>query len=69
MGRFGMPINITAVVLIVFFNIMYCFPYTNPTAVQGMNYNSVILVGILTLVTIWWFVHGHNYQGTKVHVM
>jgi choline transport protein len=32
-----------------------------------MNYNSVILVGVLFLTTVWWFIHGRsNYPGPKL---
>lgn len=32
-----------------------------------MNYNSVILVGVLILTTIWWFVHARRkYPGPKL---
>lgn len=32
-----------------------------------MNYNSVILVGVLVITTAWWFVHARrNYPGPKL---
>ena len=32
-----------------------------------MNYNSVILVGVVTLTSIWWMVHGiRNYPGPRL---
>lgn len=32
-----------------------------------MNYNSVILVGVVLLTTVWWFVHGlTRYPGPKI---
>lgn len=32
-----------------------------------MNYNSVILVGVLVLTAIWWIVHAHRkYPGPKL---
>ena len=35
-----------------------------------MNYNSVILVGILFLTTVWWFVHARrNYPGPALAKM
>ena len=35
-----------------------------------MNYNSVILVGVLFLTTIWWFIHGRSkYPGPKLAAM
>lgn len=41
--------------------------YVYPTTKSTMNYNSVILVGVLVLTTIWWFVHARrNYPGPKL---
>jgi choline transport protein len=38
-----------------------------PTTVQTMNYNSVILVGVVALTAVWWFVHGaRKYPGPKI---
>lgn len=35
-----------------------------------MNYNSVILVGIVVLTTIWWFIHGRSkYPGPKLSTL
>ena len=32
-----------------------------------MNYNAVILVGVLVLTTVWWFVHAmRKYPGPKL---
>ena len=32
-----------------------------------MNYNSVILVGVLVLTTAWWFIHAkRKYPGPKL---
>jgi amino acid transporter len=33
LGRFGIPLNVAAVVLIIFFNIMFCFRESTPLAV------------------------------------
>jgi amino acid transporter len=62
MGKIGYVINGIAVVSIIFFNIIFCFPYSLPVVTSTMNYNSVILVGIAFLTAIWWFVHARkNY--------
>ncbi|KAK3073110.1 hypothetical protein LTR53_005591 [Teratosphaeriaceae sp. CCFEE 6253] len=68
MGKFGFAINGIACVLIVFFNIMFCFPFGYPVdPIDLMNWNSVILVGCTLLTTAWWFIHGsRKYPGPKL---
>jgi choline transport protein len=67
MGKTGYVINAIAVVSIIFFNIIFCFPYSLPVATPTMNYNSVILVGVTFLTAFWWLVHGNrNYPGPKL---
>ncbi|PSR82146.1 amino acid permease-domain-containing protein [Coniella lustricola] len=67
LGRFGYVINTLTVIFIIFFDILFCFPYTVPTTKTTMNYNSVIIVSILMLSTMWWILHGRrNYPGPKV---
>ena len=66
MGAAGYFVNGFALITIILFDIFFCFPYTYPTTVDSMNYNSVILVGVVTLTTIWWLVHGlRKYEGPK----
>ncbi|EJT68790.1 hypothetical protein GGTG_13641 [Gaeumannomyces tritici R3-111a-1] len=67
LGRLGVPINITAVIFITLFDILYCFPYLVPTTAESMNYSSVILVGTVMVTGIWWLIHAReNYPGPKV---
>ncbi|KAI0895925.1 amino acid transporter [Annulohypoxylon nitens] len=67
LGRFGYAINSIAVLLTTLFVILFCFPYELPTTVEAMNYNSVILVGTITLSALWWIIHGsRHYPGPKV---
>ena len=67
MGRLGWVINFITVLLIIFFDILFMFPVALPTSESSMNYNSVILVGVLVLTIIWWFVHGlRKYPGPKL---
>ncbi|KAK3694878.1 amino acid permease-domain-containing protein [Podospora appendiculata] len=67
LGRFGAVINVLAVLFITLFDIFFCFPYVFPTTAVTMNYNSVILVGIVALTSLWWVLHARtNYPGPKV---
>ncbi|KAF2681122.1 amino acid transporter [Lentithecium fluviatile CBS 122367] len=66
MGTAGYYVNAAAVLLIIFFDTMYCFPFALPTSADTMNYNSVILVGITVLTAIWWFIKGGaRYEAPK----
>jgi len=41
-----------------------------PTTVTTMNYNAVILVGVVAITGIWWGLHAvRHYPGPKVMVM
>jgi choline transport protein len=64
----GPIINALAVLMIVLTNVIYCFPYSLPADnASEMNYNSVILVGLGIVTTVWWFVHGKKrYPGPIV---
>ncbi|KAI0909779.1 putative amino acid transporter [Ustulina deusta] len=67
LGKLGNIINLVAVLLIALFDIFFFFPYSLPTTVESMNYNSVILVGTIAVSVIWWLVHAtHHYPGPKV---
>ncbi|KAF8175010.1 putative amino acid transporter [Mycena galopus ATCC 62051] len=67
MGRAGFVVNTVSVLLIVFTNVMFCFPYALPATVPAMNYNSVILVGCVVLTTFWWIIHGRGrYPGPRL---
>lgn len=65
-GPLGYIVNAIACVLIVLFNILFCFPYALPVTADGMNYNSVILVGVIVVTTGWWVIGGRRYNGPKI---
>ncbi|CAN8101349.1 unnamed protein product [Discula destructiva] len=70
LGKWGTAVNLTAVALISMFNVFFCFPYALPTSAESMNYNSVILVGVIALTAAWWFMHARrHYPGPKVMTM
>lgn len=70
LGPFAMPhkigyvVNILAVLYIAVTVLFFCFPFTLPVTVQNMNYTSVITVGLMTHVGIWWLFQGmRTYKG------
>ncbi|KAL4919222.1 amino acid/polyamine transporter I [Aspergillus aurantiobrunneus] len=63
-GMWGFIVNILAVVYIFVTVVFFCFPFTLPVTVQNMNYTSVITVGLMTIVSFWWFIRGTTrYKG------
>lgn len=67
MGKAGYFVNGFAVLMIVVFNTFFCFPYGLPTSVATMNYNCVILVGVVALASFWWLaVAMRRYEGPKI---
>lgn len=66
-GITGYIVNIVTCVLILFFNVWFCWPYAYPVTLSLMNWNSLIFGCILVLITFWWFVHGaKRYPGPKL---
>lgn len=62
----GPLVNGLAVLLIVFFNIVFCLPFTMPVVghADAMNYNSVILVGLTLVTVVWWLASARRkYKG------
>ncbi|KAL4783287.1 amino acid/polyamine transporter I [Aspergillus varians] len=63
-GIWGWIVNFLAVVYILVTVVFFCFPFTLPVTVQNMNYTSVITVGLMAIVSIWWLFRGFTtYQG------
>lgn len=49
------PVAAIAVSWMVFMNIVFFFPVTPQTTVQGMNYTVVVLGGFMTLAVLWYY--------------
>lgn len=67
MGRkLGMVVNIASLAYILVTVVFFCFPQVMPVTAQNMNYTSVITVGLMSLVSIWWFIRGRTeYRGPQ----
>ncbi|CAK7236672.1 hypothetical protein SBRCBS47491_009718 [Sporothrix bragantina] len=61
LGRYGVAINLIAVVFILMFAIFFCFPPALPFDATTMNYNCVIIAGLVFLITLWWFLHAKKH--------
>jgi choline transport protein len=60
LGRWGIPINIFALVYGVFIIIWLPFPTTLPVTKNTFNYSGPIWIGCFILALIDWFVSGHK---------
>ncbi|KAH6900597.1 amino acid/polyamine transporter I [Thelonectria olida] len=69
----GWVINGLAVLFIVLFDIFFCFPLALPFDATTMNYNCVILVGVVFITSVWWMLHasrhypGPMFKDTFIH--
>jgi choline transport protein len=67
LGRFGAAINATAVVWVIFLDIVYCIPTALPVTPQNMSYVSVVCTGLVGFVLILWFTTKRGkFQGPRI---
>ena len=55
LGVLGPFVNATAVAWVIFVDILACFPIIRPVDPQNMNYMSVVSVGLISMVLVFWF--------------
>lgn len=67
MGKvLGFSVNVLSVIYILVTVVFFCFPFELPVSADNMNYTSVITVGLMGLVAIWWFFRARNdYRGPR----
>ncbi|KAF5002491.1 hypothetical protein FGRMN_316 [Fusarium graminum] len=66
--KLGPLINGFTLLLILIFDIFFCFPVGLPFDSTTMNYNSVILIGLCLLISVWWLVAASkHYPGPSLH--
>ncbi len=54
LGRWGKPMQITALIWSVFASVWLCFPLYLPVVPETMNWTSVILVGLVLIATVYY---------------
>lgn len=55
LGAFGPFVNATAVAWVAFVDILACFPTILPVTLQNMNYISIVALGLVSMVILFWF--------------
>ncbi|KAK1675877.1 amino acid permease-domain-containing protein [Colletotrichum godetiae] len=67
LGWFGYVCNVFSVLWIVILGVFICMPPTLPVTAGSMNYNYVVLVGILGIVLVFWSIDGRkNFKGPNI---
>ena len=70
LGRWGLPINVFAIVYSVVLIVFMVFPPYQPVDAENMNYSGVIFGAVLILCFIMWFAFGkRTYQGPVREVL
>jgi len=69
LGRYGTAVNATAVMWVIFLDVLYCFPTAVPVTPQNMNFVSVVSVGLTLFVLGLWFTSKRgNFLGPKINM-
>jgi len=58
LGRWGMPVNLFAIVFGIFVCIFVPFPTILPVTAENMNYCGPVFVGLIILLMFDWMVRG-----------
>jgi choline transport protein len=70
LGRYGTAVNATAVIWVVFLDVIYCFPTAMPVTPQNMNFVSVVTVGLTLFVLSLWFTSKRGkFIGPKINMV
>ena len=69
LGRFGLAINITAILFLLPLWFFSFWPLARPVTAASMNWSSVMFVGTILFAFVWYVVRGrHEYSGPVVHI-
>jgi amino acid transporter len=60
LGAFGMPINLAALLFLIWIWVFCFFPQSTPVTAETMNWNIVINAGIMILAVMYYFVKGRH---------
>ena len=64
LGKYSIPINIIAVVWVIFFGIILCIPSVHPITPETMNWSCLMLgVTIIFALTFWQISGRKIYKG------
>ncbi|PLB46250.1 amino acid permease [Aspergillus steynii IBT 23096] len=61
MGRWGLPVNIFALLYTAYVTVWLCFPSYRPVTGENMNYALPIFAGTTLFAFVYWFLRGRRY--------
>lgn len=68
LGYLGYACNIFSSLWIVVLGVTICMPPSLPVTVGSMNYSSVCLIGLVTIVIVFWFSFGkRQFKGPDIN--
>lgn len=69
LGKWGLTINIAALVFLTPLIFFLTWPLATPVTAAGMNWSSVMLVGVLTIAMVYYFFKGRKeYAGPVMYM-
>jgi choline transport protein len=69
LGRYGVVVNATSVIWVLFLDVIYCCPTAMPVTIENMNYVSVVVVGLVTFVLSLWFISKKGeFAGPRINM-
>ncbi|OAG08777.1 amino acid transporter, partial [Paraphaeosphaeria sporulosa] len=66
LGYIGYFCNGFSILWIVILGVCVCIPPQLPVELNSMNYTSVSVVGLLTIIMMFWFTLGHKFAGPEI---
>jgi amino acid transporter len=74
LGAWSRPIGWIAVIWVAFISVLFMLPAASPITPSNFNYTSVVVLGVIVIVTVWWLVSARKWfkgpiiQGTEAEL-
>ncbi|KAH8130097.1 hypothetical protein ACSS6W_008232 [Trichoderma asperelloides] len=66
LGKLGYAVNAFSIIWVTIGGIFLCFPATNPTSLESMNYNSIVIVGVMVIILALWLERRNKFRGPEI---
>ncbi|HEY3992151.1 MAG TPA: amino acid permease, partial [Ktedonobacteraceae bacterium] len=61
LGAWSRPIGIISVLWVIFISVLFMLPSATPITLQNFNYTSVVVLGALLILVVWWLVSARSW--------